>query len=67
MVGRGHNRDVLRRAILEALDFPADVIETYDEDAGTLWFGRLRDEDLESLRGRVIVALGAAPDRSASR
>ena len=63
----GWSRDVLRRAILEALDFPAHVIETYDEDAGTLRFGRLRDENLESLRRRVIAALGAVPDRSSTR
>lgn len=65
---KGWSREVLRRAILEALDFPADVTESFDEDAGTLRFQHLRDEDLETLRLRLVDALADARiDNAAGR
>jgi len=54
---RGWSRDVLTRAVREALDLSADVDEKSEEDAGTLRFARIQDRDLETLRRRVINAL----------
>jgi hypothetical protein len=53
----GWSRDVLTRAVREAMDLSADVDEKFEEDAGTLRFGRIKDRDLETLRQRVADAL----------
>ena len=54
---KGWSRDVLTRAVREALDLSADVDEKSEEDAGTLRFGRVENGDLQTLLQRVSTAL----------
>jgi hypothetical protein len=54
---RGWSREILNRAVRDALDLSADVEERYEEDAGTMRFQKVRNAGLETLRRRVAAAL----------
>jgi hypothetical protein len=54
---KGWSRDIVTRALREALDLSADVEEKIEEDAGTIRFKKIQDRDLETLRRRVAAAL----------
>jgi hypothetical protein len=54
---RGWSREILSRAVRDALDLSGDVEERFEEDAGTMRFQNIRDADLETVRRRVAAAL----------
>lgn len=54
---KGWSRDALTRAVRQALDLSGEVEERYEEDAGTMHFGRIRNADLDTLRRRAAAAL----------
>jgi hypothetical protein len=54
---KGWSRDVLTRAVRDALDLSGEVEERFEEDAGTMRFGKIRNADLDTLRRRVAAAL----------
>jgi hypothetical protein len=54
---KGWSRDVLTRALREALDLSADVEEKIEEDAGTIRFRKIQNRDLETLRRRIAAGL----------
>lgn len=54
---RGWSREILSRAVRDALDLSGDVEERFEEDAGTMRFQNIRDAELETVRRRVAAAL----------
>ncbi len=54
---RGWDRDAVTHAIAGALDLSSDTKMTWEEDAGTVTFDKVKDADMESLRLRVARAL----------
>jgi hypothetical protein len=54
---QGWDREAVTRAVAKALDFSGGIEQSYDEDAGTVSFKNVRNEQLERLRARVAAAL----------
>jgi hypothetical protein len=54
---RGWDRDAVTRAVAEALDLSGEIRQSFEEDAGTVRFNRVKDAQLEDLRLRVARAL----------
>jgi len=54
---RGWDRDAVTHAVAGGLDLSTSVKMTWEEDAGTISFDKVRDADMDALRLRVARAL----------